>query len=127
MARKTVADSGSKPHYYQPPSWQEKDPTPPTPFQLALRDVFKMACDGASPEACAVVYRSLDKQYPGRAWLLTYASEWAALGENWLGPNAPKRGNVGRQSVINFTTATEADLMAEAERQLERAKAAGWL
>ena len=114
---------------------QDHEITPPTPLQRALMDVCKAAWAGASPAVCAVVYRSLAREYPNATWLTKHAVEWEALGERWDGSsvdeNTPKRGNLApliaktviSQPTFKFTD----DDVAEAERQLERAKAAGWL
>jgi hypothetical protein len=59
--------------------------TKPMPKALleALNDVYKMADEGASPAACAVVYRSLSRQYPERVWLADAAIAWEDMGEKW--------------------------------------------
>ena len=55
----------------------------PKEFLVALNDVYKMADEGASPAACAVVYRSLSRQYPDRVWLADAAIAWEDMGEKW--------------------------------------------
>ena len=59
--------------------------TKPMPKELkdALNDVYKMADEGATPEACAVVYRSLFRQYPERLWLGDAARAWEDMGRKW--------------------------------------------
>lgn len=57
-------------------------PMPPE-LQKAVAEVFHMAQDGATPEACAVVYRSLYRQYPERTWLGDWARRWEHMGDKW--------------------------------------------
>ena len=52
-------------------------------LQNALGEVFSMAQDGSTPEQCAVVYRSLARQYPERQWLADWARRWELMGEKW--------------------------------------------
>ena len=116
---------------YVRPAWQEHEPTPTTPLQQALRDVCGMAMAGKPPKACAVVYRSLAKEYPDRHWLESYAYQWEQLGDSFYGKNPPKPGNLAAGAGIlpageGLGFFTEED-MANAERQIERARLAGWI
>jgi hypothetical protein len=60
------------------------DVTPmPPELQRAVSDVFHMAREGKSPAACAVVYRSLAREYPERHWLERWAKIWEGWGDKW--------------------------------------------
>ena len=54
----------------------------PAALALALKDVYEMAEHGADPKTCAVVYRSLAKEYPQRVWLAD-AAERMERAETW--------------------------------------------
>ena len=70
------------------------EPSPPTPLQEALRDVFGMACQGHPPGACAVVYRKLSRDFPhARNLMDDYAERWERLGQWWAGEPG-ERGNL---------------------------------
>jgi len=60
------------------------DTEPMTPeLMKAVADVFKLAAEGGTPAQCAVVYRSLARQYPNRLWISDAAAKWEAMGERW--------------------------------------------
>jgi len=60
------------------------DMEPMTPELLAaVKDVYNLAYDGGSPAQCAVVYRSLARQFPNRLWIADAASHWEAMNERW--------------------------------------------
>jgi hypothetical protein len=60
------------------------DMKPMTPELLAaLKDVYNLAYDGGSPAQCAVVYRSLARQYPNRMWIEDAALHWEAMNDRW--------------------------------------------
>jgi len=48
-----------------------------------LKMVYQMATEGATPETCAVVYRSLARKHPDRHWLLDAARRWEDMGTTW--------------------------------------------
>lgn len=49
----------------------------------ALVDVYEMSNSGATPAQCAVVYRSLYRQFPGEHWLQGWSEKWEKDGERW--------------------------------------------
>ena len=56
------------------------------PLAKALAEVCDMAHDGATPEQCAAVYRSLARNpayASARGELLRWASLWSTLGAKW--------------------------------------------
>lgn len=69
-------------------SWHQhtmsRDMSPLEPELLdVLREVYKLADSGGTPSQCAVVYRSLAKQYPSRDWLSDWADRWEEAGSDW--------------------------------------------
>lgn len=58
------------------------EPMPPELLK-ALNDVYKLADEGGTPAQCAVVYRSLARQYPKRLWLADAAAKWEEMDERW--------------------------------------------
>ena len=93
MARKSAETQ-------KPPHRQCTDYPPPKPMPKSLHQgvvqAFRMACDGESPKACAVVYRSLAREFPERQWLAAYAAFWEKLADSWTGkPQQAAPGNLG--------------------------------
>jgi hypothetical protein len=57
----------------------------------AVADVFHMAESGSTPAQCAVVYRSLYREYPTRFWLHDWAERWESAGDDWQKVKFPER------------------------------------
>lgn len=64
-------------------------PTLPPELRNTLREVYDMAEAGATPAACAVVYRSLARQYPEYPWLADWASRWERAESDWRAVETP--------------------------------------
>lgn len=61
----------------------EEARTMPASLRAGLVAAFEMALTGSSPAECAVLYRSLFREFPSHRWLARWASRWESFGTAW--------------------------------------------